>query len=108
MKHSLKRIALLLASLAAINVANHQTSSGRAAVAPIPAQITPLLRQNCAKCHDKDTRSGGIDLTALSFDLADRAIREQWIRIYDRVEKGEMTPKAADLPDSKRPELGKR
>jgi mono/diheme cytochrome c family protein len=107
MKHSLKHIALLLASLAAINVANHQTNSGRAAVAPIPAQIAPLIRQNCAKCHDKDMRSGGLDLTALSFDLADRAIREQWIRIHDRVEKGEMPPRAADLPDARRAELVK-
>src|SRR5262249_22558447 len=107
MKHSHKRIALLLTSLAVINVANHQTSSGRAAVAPITSQIAPLLRQNCAKCHDKDTRSGGLDLTALSFDLADSAIREQWIRIHDRVEKGEMPPKAADLPDARRAELVK-
>ena len=65
MKDSLKRIALLLASLAAINVANYQTSSGRAAVAPIPAQIAPLIRQNCAMCHDKETHSGGLDLTSL-------------------------------------------
>ncbi len=107
MKHSLKRIALLLASMAAINGANLQTSSGRAAVAPIPAQIAPMLRQNCAKCHDKDTHSGGLDLTSLSFDLADRSIREQWIRIHDRVEKGEMPPKAADLPDARRAELVK-
>jgi mono/diheme cytochrome c family protein len=107
MKHSLKHIVLLLASLAALNVADTWTSSGRAAVAPIPAQIASLLRQNCAKCHDKDTRSGGLDLTALSFDLADRAIREQWIRIHDRVEKGEMPPKAADLPDARRAELVK-
>jgi mono/diheme cytochrome c family protein len=107
MKHSLKRITLLLALLAAINVADDQTSSGRAAVAPIPAQIAAQLRQNCAKCHDKDTRSGGLDLTALSFDLADRTIREQWIRIHDRVEKGEMPPKATDLPDARRAELVK-
>jgi hypothetical protein len=107
MKHSLQRIALLLASLAAINIANHQTNSGRAAVAPVAAQIAPLLRQNCVKCHDKDTRSGGLDLTALSFDLRDRAIREQWIRIHDRVDKGEMPPKAADFPDARRAELMK-
>jgi mono/diheme cytochrome c family protein len=107
MKQSLKRVALLLASLAASNVADDQTNSGRAAIAPIPAQIATLLRQNCAKCHDKDTRSGGLDLTALSSDLADRAIREQWIRIYDRVEKGEMPPKAAALPNARRAELVK-
>lgn len=107
MKQSLKRIALMLASLAAINVANQQISSGRVAVAPIPAQIAPLLRRNCTGCHDKDTRSGGLDLTALSSDLADRAIREQWIRIHDRVEKGEMPPKAADLPAARRAELTK-
>ncbi len=50
---------------------------------------------------------GGLDLTALSFDLKDHATRERWIRIYDRVEKGEMPPKVEDLPKPERAELVK-
>lgn len=128
MQTSLKRITLLLlASLAAIHFAGKQTgfgqtgfgqtgfgqtgfgqaSSGRLAVATPLAQIAPLLQQSCFKCHDKNSHSGGLDLTTLSFDLTDRSIREQWIRIHDRVEKGEMPPKAAGLPAARRTELVK-
>lgn len=113
MQNSLKRITLLLlASFATIHIAGKQTSSGqtssgRVAIATPLAQIAPLLQQNCFKCHDKDSHSGGLDFTMLSFDLTDRSIREQWIRIHDRVERGEMPPKAADLPAVRRAELVK-
>jgi len=49
-------------------------------------------------CHDKETHKGGLDFTELKFDLADRVTRERWVRIHDRVEKGEMPPKAGDMP----------
>ncbi len=107
MKLALKRILiLLLVLLAALHIANKQIGAGRAMIAALPDQIAPLM-QSCLKCHDKDTHKGGLDLTALSFDLTDRSIREQWIRIHDRVEKGEMPPKASDLPVAQREDLVK-
>ncbi len=59
----------------------------------------PLLQieQSCIECHDKDTAKGSLDITALKFDLIDSATRERWVRIHDRVEKGEMPPKAGDM-----------
>jgi hypothetical protein len=56
--------------------------------------VPPQIEQSCIECHDKETAKGSLDLTALKFDLNDRATRERWIRIHDRVEKGEMPPKA--------------
>lgn len=56
-----------------------------------------LVEKSCLECHDADTHKGGLDLTALKSDLADRTAREQWVRIHDRVEKGEMPPKPEDL-----------
>lgn len=67
----------------------------------------PQIEQRCIECHDKDTTKGGLDLTSLSFDLKDPATRDRWIRIYDRVEKGEMPPKAEDLPQPERTSLVK-
>jgi hypothetical protein len=46
-----------------------------------------------------------LDLTALTFELSDRAVRERWIRIHDRVENGEMPPQADDLSKESREEL---
>ena len=54
-----------------------------------PAPIKPILDQACLGCHNKSSNKGGLDLTSLPFDLKDRATRERWIRIHDRVEKGE-------------------
>lgn len=59
--------------------------------------VRPQIEQSCIECHDKETTKGGLDLTTLSFDLNDHATRERWVRIHDRVEKGEMPPKAGDM-----------
>ncbi|MBE2282551.1 MAG: DUF1592 domain-containing protein [Prosthecobacter sp.] len=71
------------------------------ALSTVPAQI----EQSCIECHDKETSKGSLDLTALTFDPKDRSNRERWVRIYDRVERGEMPPKDEDLPKAQRVEL---
>lgn len=68
-------------------------------------RIPPQIEQSCVECHDKDTHKGGLDLTAQSFELKDRAVREAWVRVHDRVEKGEMPPKADDMPAKERAAL---
>lgn len=65
----------------------------------------PQIEQSCAECHDADTKKGGLDLTKLSFDLSDRDARERWVRVHDRVEKGEMPPKAGDMTPADRATL---
>jgi mono/diheme cytochrome c family protein len=65
------------------------------------------IEQSCIDCHDKETHKGGLDLTALKFDLADRVTRERWVQIHDRVKKGEMPPKAEDMPVAERDALVK-
>ena len=67
----------------------------------------PQIDKSCIECHDEDNTKGSLDLTSLPFDLNNAATRERWIRIYDRVEKGEMPPKPEDLPKLERAELEK-
>ncbi|MDP1590903.1 MAG: DUF1587 domain-containing protein, partial [Prosthecobacter sp.] len=67
----------------------------------------PQIEQSCIECHDGETKKGGLDLSVLTFDFDDHAIREAWVRIHDRVEKGEMPPKAEDLPAEQRSALVK-
>ncbi len=72
------------------------------------APVAPLqIDKSCIECHDKDNTKGSLDLTALPFDLTDHATRDRWIRIHDRIEKGEMPPKPEDLPQPDRAELVK-
>ena len=72
------------------------------AYAAMPDQLGALVEKACVECHDKETAKGGLDLTTQSFDLGDRSIRERWARIHDRIDKGEMPPKAGDLPPPER------
>lgn len=100
------QLALSIAALVlAFYVTNHPADARRAGIATVPAPLALLLQQHCGQCHDKAAHSGGLDLTSLSFDLSDRAVREQWVRVYDRVEKGEMPPKAAAFQATQRAEL---
>ncbi|HRH97647.1 MAG TPA: DUF1587 domain-containing protein, partial [Prosthecobacter sp.] len=69
--------------------------------------VPPQIEQSCIECHDGEIKKGALDLTVLKFDLADPTTRERWIRIHDRVEKGEMPPKAGDLSAEQRAALVK-
>ena len=75
--------------------------------AALSREAPRAISESCLECHDKETAKGSLDLTALPFDLADHATRERWIRIHDRVEKGEMPPKAEELPSDERAALVK-
>ena len=75
---------------------------------PLPSPLAPLLQQRCVDCHGKESPEGGLDLTALPFDLSDRATRDRWIRIHDRVENGEMPPNDGGLPQAERAEFVNR
>ncbi len=77
-----------------------------AQAAPVAEEI-PRLMESCFGCHDSATAEGGLDLTALRFDLRDPALRERWTRIHDRVEQGEMPPKGSDFSPEHRQELTK-
>lgn len=73
----------------------------------MPDQLEPLLRRSCFECHDAKSAEGGLDLSALRFDLGDRAVRERWIRIHDRIESGEMPPPDEELMPSERARMVK-
>ncbi len=67
-----------------------------------PADLASLLNRHCAGCHTGRAAKGGLDLSSLSFDLADRPSRDRWIRLHDRVDKREMPPPGIDLPAASR------
>jgi hypothetical protein len=48
--------------------------------------------QYCGECHYED-QSGGLDLSVLTFDPANRDNFATWVRMIDRVSTGEMPPK---------------
>src|SRR5438132_7176487 len=76
-----------------------------AVAAPVMARDLPrassqFVEQYCVECHDADTKKGGLDLTALKFDLANSTNFSRWVLVHDRVSNGEMPPKKKARPDS--------
>ena len=65
-----------------------------------PVATRLFIDQHCVSCHEGEEAEAGLDLKALSFDLADAKAAERWVRIYDRVHDGEMPPKDADKVDA--------
>ena len=66
----------------------------------LPKPCRQFLDAHCAECHDVEAKKGGLDLTALNFDLAQPTNFARWVLIHDRVSKGEMPPKKKPRPEA--------
>ena len=55
------------------------------------AAIAPLVESSCIDCHDADTDTP-LDFVELGHDLADMATFRQWVKVFERVQRGEMPP----------------
>lgn len=73
----------------------------------VPKPLSTLIESVCFDCHGSSSAEGGLDLTALVFDLNDRSVRDRWIRVHDRVKAGEMPPDANSLAVDERRSLVK-
>lgn len=62
------------------------------------AEPTPFFEAHCLTCHNADTHKGGLDLSGLKFDPKDPENFARWVKVHDRVESGEMPPKARKRP----------
>jgi hypothetical protein len=69
-----------------------------------PADLRPVV-EACAECHDGSSAKGGLDITSLKFHMNDQSVRDRWMQIHDRVQKGEMPPRPDRLPEKKRAEM---
>jgi len=76
-----------------------------AAIAPtfasdLPRPCRQFLDSHCAKCHDAQVKKGGLDLTALKYDVVQPTNFAKWVLVHDRVSRGEMPPKKKPRPDA--------
>jgi hypothetical protein len=62
--------------------------------------LHPFLQKYCFECHDNETKKGGLDLTALNFELSKATNFSAWVTVHDRVADGEMPPKKKERPAS--------
>lgn len=76
--------------------------SGRAASASshFKKDIHPVVEEFCLDCHDSETKKGDLDLSKLEFNPNDEKNFGTWVKVFDRVDKGEMPPKKKDQPST--------
>ncbi len=72
------------------------------ATAQMPAGLKAAIEKACSGCHSGATASGGLDFASLSTELSNRATRDRWVRVHDRIVKREMPPKGVQLPAADR------
>jgi hypothetical protein len=99
---SIRRLAMVAGVCLLVSVAGPNVTAS-----DLPMPIRELIQRTCFDCHDGASAEGGLDLTSLTFDLADRRLRERWILIHDRVKSGEMPPDLLSLTDGERKSLVK-
>lgn len=96
-------IVLLLLEFGGSLVACAQDSAARNQQKP--ASATRFLQTHCLDCHSGKTADAGLDLTMLGSDLSDKKTEHFWIRIFDRVQSGEMPPKDVERPPAEATKL---
>jgi hypothetical protein len=67
------------------------------AIAQMPAGLKTAIDKTCSGCHSGRAAKAGLDFPSLGFDLGNRVTRDRWVRVHDRIEKGEMPPKGVEL-----------
>ena len=72
-------------------------SSAPGRAAPFDEARTEFLSTHCFDCHDA-TAEGGFDLSATPFELDDRVRFDTWVKVYDKVARGEMPPEDYGRP----------
>ncbi len=70
-------------------------------------KVRDFFSAHCTECHGDEVKKKGLRLDTLPAAFADRAVREQWGRVHDRMRQGEMPPKkhAQPKPDEVAPVL---
>src|SRR4051794_31542595 len=66
---------------------------------PLMERAEAFTDKYCSNCHNDVDQEAGLDLTSLTF-APDRVENfQQWVKVHDRLQAGEMPPKKKQRPD---------
>jgi hypothetical protein len=83
-----------------VTLAAYGMSLGCLSAAAVPAELERFVGEHCYECHDADVKKAGLDLTSAEWTLDKRALFDLWVKVHDKVEKGEMPPKKQTQPSA--------
>src|SRR6185503_7775214 len=61
-------------------------------------KVDAFFDRHCYACHDQTEKKGGLNLETLERNPTDPETLRRWVRVFDRVETGEMPPKKKPRP----------
>ena len=64
------------------------------------AALRGFFDQHCLECHDSQVKKGGLDISELNWTPETRQNFDLWVKVHDRVQKGEMPPKKKAKPEA--------
>lgn len=64
------------------------------------ADSAAFLLEHCSACHDSQTKAGGLDLGKVAQDFSEIKTHALWVKIHDRIQRGEMPPMGTTRPDA--------
>src|SRR5437762_8121435 len=91
-------LGLVLSGLGAVGPAARTTQPD---TPPADEPARPFLAQHCQGCHAGDKPKGKFRLDALTQDWSDKANRERWLAVSEKVKSGAMPPKGQPRPPAK-------
>ena len=57
------------------------------------SDLRKILEKHCFDCHDEDMKEGDLNLVDMPMNFKDKKNYNKWVRVFERVEAGEMPPK---------------
>ncbi|MCI0749523.1 MAG: DUF1592 domain-containing protein [Nevskiales bacterium] len=90
--------AVVVPLATAVLLARAAEAPSKTGSAATEATLKSFAGKYCVGCHNAQLKPGGLDLTALKFEVQDPASFEKWALVHDRVRAGEMPPKPMPRP----------
>lgn len=66
-----------------------------------PAHVRTFVEQHCLACHDASTARAGFRIDTLGSDFSEGNTADLWKEVMDKINSGQMPPKAKPRPDPK-------
>ena len=88
---SIDRARFLFALVVAVNFCDPLSRA-------FAGDVRTFFKQNCLDCHSGESAEAGLDLDGFEFASRDEIDLSKWVKIHDRVAKGEMPPDDFEQP----------
>ena len=73
-------------------------ASAQSSAADYAQDIKPLLTQHCVRCHGPEKHESDFRIDTLELNFANVTVATHWTEMMDRINTGEMPPKAEPRP----------